>query len=90
MSDHCPLPEAPYGTCVPCWHNSLLWWVRGTKGWHLVNASTGRCTCLGSQYRQDCAHCESLRRHLRIQAELQEISPHITARAKKEVREVAA
>ena len=85
QSDHCPLPMAPAGTCIPCCDNAREWWVMGTSGWYRVNADTGSCTCMGYQYRKDCRHGDDLGRVLQMQRELQQAAPITTARIQRQV-----
>lgn len=80
-TDHCPLPEAEWGTCIPCCDNAREWWVRGTKGWHRVNADSGVCTCPGYGFRRTCSHSDRLGVVLQIQRILQQVvAPITTAR----------
>lgn len=80
-TDHCPLPEAEHGTCIPCCDNAREWWVRGSKGWYRVNADSGTCTCPGFGFRRQCSHVDRLGVVLQIQKTLQQVvAPITTAR----------
>jgi len=67
-------------------HRAHDWWVKGSSGWHTVNADTGECSCPDHQHRRRiCKHAEALRVVLTAQKQLAEVSPLTIERAKRQM-----
>jgi hypothetical protein len=65
-----PPADAPEGTCEPVRDHAPWWFVRGRRGWYIVNALTGVCDCPAYVWRcspvagELCKHGRRLAQHL--------------------------